>query len=297
VTVECRFLDGAGPYERTVTGWVDAVDPPPRLRLSARLTDPRADLEVSLVAEPSPSYQLSEATAAARSEATRALAAPLLQRFRDVGRLRVASGFRRQVAEILGEHPLAGHLTDAAIEAARLSRQVTRIHVPGGARPTPAEFHQLDLEAWPELVDLCFTYRRESAALFTERSVRTPAIAAMYAGPPGQKLAFHRYKRSRLERAGNALALYQSMFDQVHGFELWYDVDGASQRVVDARLLTPRLPYMGICEEPQRRVREMVGVRLDAGWPAAVRARLGGRQGCFQLTDLTSDLFRLLNPT
>ena len=87
------------------------------------------------------------------------------------------------------------------------------------------------------------------------------------------------------------------MFDQVHGFELWYDVEGRSQTVVDARLLTPRLPYMGICEEPQRRVRAMVGVTLDAGWPAVVRSRLGGRQGCFQLTDLTSDLFRLLNPT
>jgi hypothetical protein len=293
VTVGCRFFDGAGPYERTVTGWVDAVDPPPRLRLSARLTDPRADLEVSLVAEPSPSYQLSEATAAARSEATRALAAPLLQRFRDVGRLRVASGFRRQVAEILGEHPLAGHLTDAAIEAARLSRQVTRIHVPGGARPTPAEFHQLDLEAWPELVDLCFTYRQETLPLFTERQVRTPATVDMYSPAPGRPLVFHRYKRSHVARAGSTLALYQSMFDQVHGFELWYELDTRSHEIVAARVLTPRLPYMGICDEPQQRARDMVGVKLDADWPGSVRARLGGRRGCFQLTDLTSDLCRL----
>jgi hypothetical protein len=42
-------------------------------------------------------------------------------------------------------------------------------------------------------------------------------------------------------------------------------------------------------------VRDMVGVRLGPpDWAAVVRARLGGRQGCFQLTDLTSDLFRLL---
>ena len=39
MTVECRFLERASPYERTVTGWVDALDPPPRLRLSARLSD------------------------------------------------------------------------------------------------------------------------------------------------------------------------------------------------------------------------------------------------------------------
>jgi hypothetical protein len=119
----------------------------------------------------------------------------------------------------------------------------------------------------------------------------------MYASPPGQKLVFHRYKRSRLAREGGTISLYQSMFDQVHGFELWYDVDAPSQTVVDARVLTPRLPYMGICDEPQQRVSEMVGATLDAQWAGLVRGRLGGRQGCFQLTDLTSDLFRLLNPT
>ena len=54
MTVECQFLERASPYERTVTGWVDALDPPPRLRLSARLSDGVVDLEVSLVAEPSP---------------------------------------------------------------------------------------------------------------------------------------------------------------------------------------------------------------------------------------------------
>ena len=294
MTVECRFLERANPYERIVTGWVDALDPPPRLRLSARLSDGLVDLEVSLAAEPSPSYQLSEATATARSEATRAAAGSLLEAFRDVGRLRVAAGFRRQVAAILGEHPLAGHLLDVAIEAARLSRQVTRIHVPGETRPSPADFHQLDLEAWPELVDLCFTYRKETSALFAERAVRTPATAEMYSPPPGRPLVFHRYKRSHVARAGTTLALYQSMFDQVHGFELWYDVDTRSHEIVAARVLTPRLPYMGICDEPQQRAREMVGVTLDADWAGSVRGRLGGRRGCFQLTDLTGDLCRLL---
>ncbi len=296
MAIECRFLEASGAYERTVTAWVDRGEGA-LLELRARLSDGQVDLEVGLAAEPAPSYQLSRAWATPHSDATQRMCAPLLEAYPAVGRLRIVAGFRREVAGLFGGHPGAGHLLDATLEAARLSRQVTQTDLPASPRLGPAEFHQLDLEAWPELVDLCFTYRRESATLFAERKVRTPAIAAMYAGPPGQKLAFHRYKRSRLERVGPAIALYQSMFDQVHGFELWYDVDGGSQRVVDARLLTPRLPYMGICEEPQRRVEEMVGVRLDAEWPAAVRSRLGGRQGCFQLTDLTSDLFRLLNPT
>ena len=180
------------------------------------------------------------------------------------------------------------------MEAARLSRQVTRVDLPGSPPREPAAFHRLDLEAWPELLDLCFTYRAETAALFAERPVRTPAIVDMYAAAPGRRLVFHRYKRSHVARAGGTLSLYQSMFDQVHGFELWYDVDAESHEVLAARALTPRLPYMGICEEPQQRVRDMIGVKLGADWAGGVRARLGGRRGCFQLTDLTSDLLRLL---
>jgi hypothetical protein len=291
--IGCRFLEPQDSYERRVTGWVDTCEDS-LLQFSARLSDGLIDLEVSLVAEPSPSYHVSRATATARSETTAQKCGQLLEAFRGVGGLRIVPGFRRQVAGLLGEHPVADHLVDAAIEAARLSRQVTQTDIPGSPRLSPADFHRLDLAAWPELVNLCFTYRRETEALFAARPVRTPAILAMYASPPGQKLVFHRYKRTHVARAGHILSLYQSMFDQVHGFELWYDVDERTHEVLSARLLTPRLPYMGICDEPQHRVRDMVGVRLGADWAGAVRARLGGRQGCFQLTDLTRDLFRLL---
>jgi Protein of unknown function (DUF2889) len=293
MAIECRFLDGGRPYERIVTGWVDTRESA-ELEFNARLADGLVDLEVSLVAEPSPSYRVSAATAAGRTETTVARCGPLLDAFQRVAGLRIVAGFRRQVASLLGDHPFTAHVLDAAIEAARLSRQVTRVDVSAVARPGPAEFHRLDLDAWPELLDLCFTYRAESQALFAQRPVRTPAVIDMYASPPGRKMVFHRYKRAHLARAGSTLALYQSMFDQVHGFELWYDIDQARREIVDARLLTPRLPYMGICEEPQRRVRDMIGVTLGPDWAEVVRARLGGRAGCFQLTDLTSDLCRLL---
>jgi hypothetical protein len=293
MTIGCRFLDPAGPYERTVTGWVDSVEDA-LLRFSVCFGDGRVDLEVTLVAEPSPSYLVSSGTARTGGQTTGPEWGPLLDAFARVQGLRIVPGFRRQVAGLLGEHPLAEYLLDAAIEAARLSRQVTRLDLPGSTRPSPAEFHRLDLQAWPELVDLCFTYSRDSEALFAERPVRTPAMVEMYASPPGQKLVFHRYKRTHVARAGNTFSLYQSMFDHVHGFELWYELDAESHDVVSARALTPRLPYMGICEEPQQRIRDMVGVRVGPDWPGVVRARLGGRRGCFQLTDLSTDLFRLL---
>jgi hypothetical protein len=293
MAIECRFLEQGGPYERTATGWVDARERA-LLELNARLSDGLVDLEVSLLAEPSPSYHVSRATATARSEPTKAACGPLLDAFGGITGLRIVAGFRRKVAGLLGEHPFADHVLDAAIEAARLSRQVTQIEVPAPDTLDPAGFHRLDLGAWPELLDLCFTYREESRALFAERNVRTPAVVDMYAAPPGRKLVFHRYKRAHVARSGRILSLYQSMFDQVHGFELWYDVDRHSHEVLSARALTPRLPYMGICEEPQQRVQDMIGVKLGADWAGVVRARLGGRRGCFQLTDLTSDLFRLL---
>ena len=49
-----------------------------------------------------------------------------------LGGLRIAAGFRRQVAGLLGEHPFAGHVLDAAIEAAR--------PVPTGDADRPARF-------------------------------------------------------------------------------------------------------------------------------------------------------------
>ena len=72
--IECRFLEAADAYERTVTAWVDRGEGS-LLELHARLSDGQVDLEVGLVAEPSPSYQLSAAWATARSEATRRLSA------------------------------------------------------------------------------------------------------------------------------------------------------------------------------------------------------------------------------
>ena len=64
MAIECRFLDRGSPYERTATGWVDTGEGA-QLQLNARLSDGLIDLEVSLLAEPAPSYHVSRATATA----------------------------------------------------------------------------------------------------------------------------------------------------------------------------------------------------------------------------------------
>lgn len=293
MSVRCRVLDGEDLYERVVTGWVDARTDG-ALRLTARLSDAAVDLEVVLAARPSPDFAIVEAEGRSRSAGTAERCAGLLACVPALAGQRMVPGFRREVATRLGPGTWSDRVLDGVLEAARLSRQVTRVAGGVPALPTPLDFHRLDLAAFPEFVDLCFTYRPESEALFADRAVATPAIADMYAPRPGARLVFHRYKRTEVRSTAGRLQLYQSMFDQVHGFEIWYDVDTRSHEVTAARALTPRLPYLGLCEEPQTRIAGLVGRRLDARWSGTVREAIGGRQGCWQLTDLTTDLFRLL---
>jgi hypothetical protein len=86
------------------------------------------------------------------------------------------------------------------------------------------------------------------------------------------------------------------MHDDVHGFELSYEVDLASGRIVAAESTTSRLPYTGICSEPQARIRALVGETLDAELARRMRHALGGSAGCAQLHDLTADLLKLAAP-
>jgi hypothetical protein len=292
--ITCPLLGDDDRYERTVTAWVDSR-PGGLLRLIARLHDLRADVEVTLDIRPTPSFDVVEASGAVRAPGVGG--DDLGPRLSRLAGLRLASGFRRGVTDVVGAHPLAGLAADATIEAARLSRQVARLGSPMPSEPTASDFRQLDLTAWPDLVDLCFTYSGASAPLFRERRVRVPSTLDMYAPREGARVVFHRYKRTAIARAGGVLALYQSMFDQAHGFELWYDVDVETGRILRARSLTPRLPYLGVCEEPQGRSQALVGVAIDDRWLAKVREATGGPRGCFQLTDLTTDLFRLLKIT
>ncbi len=296
MSVLCRVLDVTNRYERTVTGWVD-VPSEELLRLSARQSDHRASVDVSLEVTPSPAFDVVRAEGAWRSPEPAGRVEGLTDRLSRLAGTRVVPGFRRTVAGVLGpDDPRTPYVADATVEAARLSRQVTRLeqrHIP--AHPTPLDFRRLDLMAWPELVDMCFTYSGAATSLLESPSVRAPATLDMYAPRTGTRLAFHRYKRSEVVLAGDVLTLYQSMFDQVHGFELWYDVDVRTHRILRARALTPRLPYMGICDRPQGRHQALVGMTLDERWPATLREATGGPRGCFQLTDLTGDLFRLLS--
>jgi hypothetical protein len=286
-------LRGRDRYERVMEGWIDNTHAD-AFTHTVRLAEPERQLELSAVATPSPGYAIRQArcrvlggdVAPAVAEGARGLAGA-----------HMVAGFTRRAAEAAGSGPGAALLVDAAVEVARLARQVAHLPAEQAARAAGGdawECWQLDNAGWIDLPNSCFTYSPQGRALFGTRTVATPLQPELYCPRPGQARVFVRRKVARLERRAGRLVLYHSMHDNVHGFEVTYEIDLATGRIVRADHVTPRLPYMGICSEPQARIATLVGEAVDDGLRRRASALIGGPAGCAQLYDLTADLLKLL---
>lgn len=287
------FLDGRDRYERVIDGRIDCTHDD-AFTHTVRIADPDRGVEVAVVALPAPVYEVREARChVVRGE----VSASAVASFPRIAGTRMVSGFTRRVAEATGDDRGGSLLVDAAIEVARLARQATRLppeHARRAIGGDAWEIWQLDCMGWSDLPDSCFTYSEAGRALFATRRVTSPASPALYGAEVGQPGIFERRKVARVERNGGTLSLFHSMEDNVHGFALTYDVDAASGRITRAESATSRLPYSGICSEPQGRIASLVGERVDEGLRKRIGALLGGGAGCAQLYDLTSDLLKLL---
>jgi Protein of unknown function (DUF2889) len=293
--IEPRLLRGRTRYERVMEGWTDDA-PGAALAHTVALRDDERAVEVTAVALPSPTYQIREARCRVLAGAVAPTAA---QGVAALAGACMVGGFTRRVAEATGGGEGAGLVVDAAVEVARLARQVTKI--PRGraervAAGDPLECWQVDTTAWADLPDSCFTYSAAGRALFGTRPVTTPMTPDLYSPRPGQTRVFERRKGARLERREGRLALFHAMHDNVHGFEITVEIDLASGRIVRAEHVTPRLPYLGICSEPQARLATLMGEMVDDGLRKRLGPLLGGPGGCAQLYDLTADLLKLLAP-
>jgi hypothetical protein len=285
------LLNGRVRYERRMDGWIDNAHDA-ALTHTVRLADDDREVEVEIVALPSPSYEIREARCRGMAGD---VDAGVISGFPRLTGTAMVAGLTRRVADAIGTGAGAGLVVDATIEIARLARQVAKLPRERAerARESAEECWRLDTEGWIDLPDSCFTYSPAGHALFASRTVVCQSGPDLYSPRPGQRRVFVRRKVARLERADGTLRLFHSMHDDVHGFELHYEVDLASGRIVSARSLTPKLPYMGICSEPQNRIDRLVGETVDDGLRKRIQAHLGGATGCAQLYDLTSDLLKL----
>jgi hypothetical protein len=287
------LLAGRSRYERVMDGRVDNTHAD-AFTHTVRLTDDDRSLEVAVVALPSPTYAIREARLTALGGR---IGASLPAAFARLAGDEMVGGLTRRAAELLGHDDGAALAVDATIEVARLARQVARLPRPVAERAVagdPLACWMLDTTGWIDLPHSCFTYSDAGRALFGTRTIATPMVPDIYSPRPGQSRVFERRKVARLERAGDRLRLFHSMHDNVHGFELTCEIDLATATIVRAEHVTPRLPYMGVCSEPQRRFGSLMGERVDRELRKRIQVTLGGEAGCGQLYDLTADLLKLL---
>ena len=287
------FLAGRDRYERVMDGRVDNTHDA-AFTHTVRLADPDRSVEVVAVCTPSPAYEVREATARALSGA---VDPGITADFPRLAGTRMVSGFTRRLAEVCGAREGAGLFVDAGIEVARLSRQVTKMPASAVASLEPGDSQAcwaLDMAGWVDLPNSCFTYSPAGHALFGTRPVSSPMVPALYSPPAGARAVFTRKKLARLVLTGRRLHLFHSMHDNVHGFDLHYEVDLDRGTFVAVDSITSRLPYAGICGEPQSRIESLRGQPVDAALRKRIQEQLGGIAGCAQLYDLTSDLLKLL---
>ncbi len=288
------FLAGRDRYERVMDGRVDNTHDT-ALTHTVRLTDPDRCVEVTALCTPSPGYEVREASMRVLSGV---VDPGIATDFPGLAGTRMVGGFTRRLAELCGPREGAGLLVDAGIEVARLSRQVTKMPASAVAALKPGDSQAcwaLDMAGWVDLPDSCFTYSPAGRALFGTRPVSSPMVPALYSPPPGALGIFTRRKVARLVVTGPRLHLFHSMHDNVHGFDVHYEIDLDRGTIVAADSITSRLPYAGICSEPQSRIESLRGQAVDVALRKRIQGMLGGIGGCAQLFDLTSDLLRLLN--
>ncbi len=290
--IDPPLLRGRAQWQRVVDAWIDNTHDD-AFTHTARLSDPEGTIEVIAVALPSPTYAIREARA-------RSLAGgvdpSVLSGIAKLAGVSMVGGLGRRVAEATGQGAGAALARDAVIEIARLARQVTKMprdRAVAAARD-PLACWDLDTTGWGDLPNSCFTYSDAGRAVFGTRRITTSMTPDLYSPQPGQSRVFVRKKIARLDRIDGGLRLFHSMYDNVHGFELTFEVDLATGRILRADGMTPRLPYMGVCSEPQRKLATLVGEIVDRGFAKRLQTLVGGSSGCAQIYDLTSDLLRLL---
>ena len=286
-------LFGRERFERVVEGRVDS-DHDDAFRHTVRIADPDRTVELEIVATPPPEYAIRAARGRALDgDVDAAVAAGLAA----LAGTAMTAGLTRRAAAAAGSGPGAALMVDAVVEVARLSRQVARMPPQLAAKAATGDAWacwQLDMAGWPDLPDSCFTYSDAGRRLFGTRTISSPMQPQLYSSEPGQARVFVRRKILRVGRREGRITLFHSMHDNVHGFEVTYEIDAATARIVTAEHVTPKLPYMGLCSEPQRRIAALLGETVDAGLRKRIQAHLGGPGGCAQLYDLTADALKLL---
>jgi hypothetical protein len=229
----------------------------------------------------------------------------LCERYAGVKGARVGRGFSKRVLSALGDSPGAQEHLLTAIEMARVGQQVyqytpefeAQFPSSGSDATETARITWLKDRAYMGLANTCYTYRDESEGLFASREVRCGFGAELTRPKPGDRRVFWRNKRLAIESqaGGNGETIYacdSAMEDSIHDIRIGFDLSGDGM-VSNARSSGARLPYHGICEDPQLRTQALNGLKVTGAFVGQFAEHIGGAQGCAHLFDLSIDCLRL----
>lgn len=287
-------------YTRNFAAEIDvlAVD---ELLLQGTMQDHRFALQHNWKLR-TPAYDIIEVSAQQHAGAAEKFAPELCARYANINGVKVGRGFTMHILQALGDLPGTQEHLWLAIEMARAGQQVYQF---------PAEFEAQFVAqpktnagdahlAWlkdraymSDLKNSCHTYRDESDALFAERPIRCGFDNSFTRPQPGDKRVFWRNKRVMvMKNAEGSFVCESAMQDTIHDILISFTLneDGVISNAYSRGL---RLPYYGLCEDPQQRTARLNGLRVTASYVKDFAAHVGGASGCTHLFDLAIDCLRL----
>jgi hypothetical protein len=290
----------ASGYERTFAAEIDVLATN-ELLVRGQMRDHRFSFE-HVWRVRTPAYEVIEASAQQLAGDAAQFDSALCARYAKICGVKIGRGFSKRILTELGELPGAQEHLLTAIEMARVGQQVYQYTPEFEAQFQPqndsateaARIAWLKDRAYIDLANSCYTYRDASAELFANREVRCGFSIDLTRPQPGDKRAFWRNKRLSIKpQAGLAAYTCESaMEDRIHDIKISFALsdDGVISQAESRGL---RLPYHGICEDPQQRTPGLNGLRATPAFVAQFAEHVGGANGCTHLFDLSIDVLRL----
>ncbi len=249
-----------------------------------------------------PMYEILEASAQQQTGAGDIFHPELCERYEKIKGVKIGRGFTRHILQALGDVPGTQEHLFCAIEMARAGQQVYQF---------PAEFessftaqpmtsasnaHAVWLKDRAYMSDLknsCHSYNDESEKLFSEREIHCSFDSSITRPQPGAKRVFWRNKRVQISKnSDHSWTCESAMEDVVHDILIRFTMD--SEGVIsNAYSRGLRLPYVGLCEDPQARTATLNGLRVTNDYVKEFATQVGGASGCTHLFDLSMDCLRL----
>lgn len=298
MTIATAFPIPPSGYERTFEAEIDVLAAN-ELRVRGLLRDHRCAFEHVWQLR-TPDYEVLEASARQLAGDTAQFEPQLCTRYANIRGVKIGRGFSKHILTALGELPGQQEHLLLAIEMARVGQQVYQ-YTPAFEAQFPqrddsanefARVAWLKDRAYMNLADTCYTYRSEALALFDQRPVRCGFGAELTRPKPGDRRVFWRNKRLVIRETAAGFACESGMEDSIHDIKIAFELSQTGV-IANARSRGLRLPYHGLCEDPQQRTPGLNGVQVTAAFVQQFAEQVGGASGCTHLFDLALDVLRL----